>query len=58
MVLQFLLIVIGTEVKLNNKIKIIKPTKGKQMQQSDFDALIEEDNKKFKENFMLPIDKE
>ena len=49
---------LATEVKLNNKIKIIKPTKGKQMQQSDFDALIEEDNKKFKENFMLPIDKE
>ncbi|WP_413533615.1 GLPGLI family protein [Empedobacter brevis] len=51
-------IYLATEVKLNDKIKIIQPTKGKQINKSDFDKLVEEDNRKFNETFMKSIEVE
>lgn len=45
-------IYLAKEIKLDNKIKITQPKKGKQINKLDFDKLIEEDDKKFKETFM------
>jgi len=42
-------IYLATLVKLNDKVRINKPTKGKNISQSDFNKIIEEDNKKMNE---------
>ena len=42
-------IYLATLIKLNDKVKIKKPTKGKNIFQSDFNKIVEEDNKKMNE---------
>ena len=45
-------IYLATKVELSDKFKVVKPTKGKQINQTEFDQMVEVDNKKFNEMFL------